>query len=51
MTDPVIERRYLGFANGYYQIDNAFICVSLAKPWKGFAYKVVASIITRDRAN
>lgn len=48
VTDPVIERNYLGKENGTYQINNAILCVSLAEAWHGHAYKLVAAIITPD---
>lgn len=50
VTDPVIEREYVGRNDGPSHIEEAFVCVSLAKAWKGFAYKLVAAIITPERA-
>jgi hypothetical protein len=50
VTDPFIEREYLGRKDGHYQIETAYLCVSLAKVWNNFAYKLAASIITPDRA-
>jgi hypothetical protein len=50
VTDPFIERAYLAGADGRYAVDQAFVCVSLAKVWDGFAYKLVAAIITPERA-
>lgn len=50
VTDPVIERDYLRHPDGRYTVDEAIICVSLGKVWKGFADKLVAAVITPARA-
>lgn len=51
VTDPPVERRYLAGPNGTRQVDESLLCVSLAEPFHGYAYKLVASVITPDRAN
>jgi len=50
VTDPFIEHAYLAQVDGRYAVDQAFVCVSLAKVWDGFAYKLVAAIVTPERA-
>lgn len=47
VTDPVIERRYLAQSDGYYDIDECFVVISLGEPFNGTCYKLVASIIER----
>jgi hypothetical protein len=48
VTDPAIEREYLGKANGDYKVGNAFLCVSLGEAHTdGHCYKLVAAIITK----
>lgn len=50
VTDLVVERQYLGQADGLYGVDQAVLCVSLGGLHKGYAYKLVAAVITPDRA-
>ena len=47
VTDPVIERRYLAQSDGYYDIDECFVVISLGEPFNGACYKLIASIIAR----
>lgn len=49
VTDPVTERQYLGQADERCQIDKAVLCVSLGGLHEGYAYKLVAAVITPDR--
>lgn len=49
VTDPEIEEEYLQKGNGDYDLGEAALCVSLAEPWMGFAFRVVASVITPGR--
>lgn len=50
VTDPVIERQYLALPDGEHAIRECFVTVSLGEPFKNDCYKLVATIITRDRA-
>jgi hypothetical protein len=46
VTDPDIEEKYLARDVGVYKIRNVAVCISLAEVWNGFAFRVVASVIT-----
>jgi hypothetical protein len=50
VTDPVVERKYLAGNNGEFLIEECFVTVSLGEPHKGYCYKLVATLLTRDRA-
>ena len=50
VTDPVTEAKYLGEKDGVYPIKGARLCVSLAEVINGNAIKLVAAVITPDRA-
>jgi hypothetical protein len=49
ITDPEIEESYLVRGDGTYQVGVAALCVSLVEIWNGFAFRVVASLITPQR--
>ena len=49
MTDPVVETAYLGGADGVFPMDDAILVISLSEIFKGFAFKLVATIFTPDR--
>jgi len=49
VTDPEIEDIYLRKGDGTYAVGPAALCISVAEVWNGFAYRVVASIVTPDR--
>lgn len=49
ITDPEIEEKFLTQGDGEYQIGEAALCISLAEVWNGFAFRVVASVITPNR--
>jgi len=50
VTDPIIERTYLAKADGDYEVGECFLTVSLGEPHKGDCYKLVAAVITPERA-
>jgi len=49
LTDPEIEESYLARGDGNYPIGEAMLCVSMVEKWNGFAFRVVASLITPQR--
>jgi hypothetical protein len=49
ITDPEIEEQYLLMGDGEYAIGEAALCVSLVEVWNGFAFRVIASLITPQR--
>lgn len=46
VTDPVVERRYLAQPNGSHLIEDAILCISLSGLFHGYAFKLVATMIT-----
>lgn len=46
VTDPVTERAFLAGDDGDFMIGSALMCVSLGEPHDGYAYKLIASILT-----
>ena len=49
VTDPVCERQYLAKLDDTYSIGECFLTVSLGEPYGGAAYKLIASIIAKQR--
>lgn len=49
VTDPEIEEEYLLKGDGRYDIADTALCISLAEVWNGFAFRVVAAVITPER--
>lgn len=47
MTDPVVERQYLGGENGEFNVGNAILCISLGEPYRGFTYKLIAGVFKK----
>ena len=48
VTDVLWEEEYLGKRNGEYFVGMAYLTISLGEPHEGFAYKLIAAIITPD---
>ena len=49
ITDPEIEEQFLVRGNGEYELRNVALCLSLAEVWNGFAFRLIASVITEER--
>jgi hypothetical protein len=47
VTDAVYEDRYRAMAEGYYDIGECCLTISLGEPYEGFAYKLIAAVIER----
>ncbi|WP_295542558.1 hypothetical protein [uncultured Thiohalocapsa sp.] len=45
VTDPWVKAAYTGRLDGWYGFGEAFLCLSLAPVFNGFAYKLAAAII------
>jgi len=45
VTDPVLEAEYLSKPSGEYPLGSKYITASLAEPWNGFHYKLIAAVI------
>jgi hypothetical protein len=48
ITDPWVERDYLARADGDFDIGPCFLTISLAEPFNGACYKLIAAVITDD---
>lgn len=46
VTDPEIERTYKPGPEGEFPLGACYATVSLAKPWGGYSYKLIAAIFT-----
>jgi len=51
VTDPVVEAKYFAGKDGVYPVKDSRICLSLAEVINGNAIKLVAAVITPDRAS
>ena len=51
VSDPLIESEMLARPNGNYLAGPVLVCVSLAEPFHGYAFKVAASIINQRRVS
>ena len=48
VTDPNIARRYLKKDNGFYDLAESYLTISLSEPYEGYVYKLVAAILERS---
>lgn len=46
VTDSSMEAKYRQRSEGSYTLEDVIICVSLGEPYQGYAYKLVAGVIT-----
>lgn len=45
VTDPMIERVYLAREDGYYDLGDSYLTISLGEPYDDYCYKLVAAVI------
>jgi hypothetical protein len=50
VTDPFIEHAYLRGPDGEFRVSDAVLCVSLGEIFNGYGYKLIATVITPERA-
>lgn len=44
VTDPRVERQFLGGDNGLIRVGCAVLCISLGEPYEGYAYELIAAV-------
>lgn len=49
VTDPIIEKQFLKQRDGIYTMSNALLCMSLGELYFGYAYKLVAAVLTPEK--
>ena len=49
VTDPIYERRFLKRDDGPHDLGECCLTISLGEEFKGFAYKLVAAVIEREK--
>lgn len=47
VTDVDIEKKYLAFGDGRYDVGECFLTISLGEPFNGYCYKLIAAVIER----
>jgi hypothetical protein len=45
ITDRAVETKYLSRPHDEHLLSTAYLCISIAEPFKGYCYKIVASVI------
>jgi hypothetical protein len=45
VTDPIFKNEYLSHDDGWETLSNCFLVLSLGEEWKGYLWKMVATII------
>jgi hypothetical protein len=48
ITDPEVERKYLGQPDGQYQLQNPVLCISLGDLYQGNFYKLIAAVFYKE---
>lgn len=51
VTDPAVKDITFEKEVESYDLQDAYCCISLGEPLKGYAYKLVATILTKERVN
>jgi hypothetical protein len=51
VTDLPVEDQYAKKDEGDYPIQGARLCISIGEPYHGYCYKLIAAVITQDRAH
>lgn len=49
VTDHEVEDLYMAKQDGNYEVGDAVMCISLAEVWRGYAFRVIASVINPKR--
>ena len=47
VTDPDIERHYLAHEDGYYDLDECYLTISLGEPFRENCHKLVAAVMRK----
>ena len=47
VTDPNIERRYLAQDDGYYDLSESYLTISLGEPFNEHCHKLVAAVMEK----
>jgi hypothetical protein len=48
VTDPVVEENFFGKPDGKYPMTDTYLCVGLGETFKGYRYKLVATVMNRQ---
>lgn len=51
VTDPEVKDLTFEEEEEAYELQEAYCCISLGEPHYGYAYKLVAAILTKERLN
>ncbi len=47
VTDPYIEKTFLAMEDGTFHLGQCFLTISLGEPYKGYRYKLVATVLEK----
>jgi len=45
ITDPIVERAFLAGPDGEFELGDRYLTLSLAEPYNGFGYKLIAAVL------